>query len=79
MVCVMLTSSDVFLHLIDSQAGRGVDPQPTEEDVQSHVTGVFNLLKWSKMLYVLCLPCLLFKRRVSGNANPTSNRYPILL
>ena len=35
---------------IISEAGRGFDPQPTEEDVQSHVVGVTNLLKWAKML-----------------------------
>ena len=35
---------------IISEAGRGFDPQPTEEDVLSHVTGVTNLLRWAKML-----------------------------
>ena len=35
---------------IISESGRGVDPQPSEEDVQSHVQGVTNLLHWAKML-----------------------------
>ena len=33
-----------------SEAGRGFDPQPTEEDVASHVGGVLNLLRWAQML-----------------------------
>ena len=37
---------------IISEAGQGFNPQPTEEDVLAHVTGVTNLLKWAKMLYV---------------------------
>jgi len=35
---------------IISEAGQGYNPQPTEEDVLAHVTGVTNLLKWSNML-----------------------------
>ena len=35
---------------IISEAGRGFDPQPTEEDVMAHVDGVLNLLHWAKML-----------------------------
>jgi predicted deacylase len=35
---------------IISEAGTGYNQQPTETDVQSHVTGVRNLLQWAKML-----------------------------
>lgn len=35
---------------IISEAGRGFDTQPAEEDVQAHVNGVLNLLHWAKML-----------------------------
>lgn len=41
---------------IISEAGRGFDPQPTEEDTQSHVTGVLNLLRWAKMMPGLPVP-----------------------
>ena len=41
---------------IISEAGRGFDPQPTEEDVESHVTGVLNLLHWAGVLQGLPTP-----------------------
>jgi predicted deacylase len=34
---------------IISEAGTGFDQQPTEDDVQAHVTGVMNLLVWANM------------------------------